>query len=261
MEETGADGSPETQSTWSDSEAEKNLQPLECELEELRAMNYRQEQELRQLRKILVYTEYEGSGNEVPAGGESVALLKCMLSTRDVAIAGLEQSLCKQQQELADELAKRKQVQYKLIRSGREVCDLLHKCSEYHKEVMTLELENLALRQSAGQKPTAKPTTDAMPGQKPTAKPTTDAMPGQKPAAKPTMDAMRAHSPVTVRRNPITPGWCRSPSKTPCDKDNASNWAYACGVWQRRAGSFSLPVGPGIPMSPMAKNRHVSLPD
>jgi len=245
MEELGVDGTLETQST-SDSEAEKILNPregLECELEELRAMNRRQEQELLQLRKVLAYAGSRGSGDVVvPEGDESVAQLKHKLSSKDLLVTELEQSLSERQQDIADELSKRKEVQYKQIQSGRECCDLLEKCSEYQQQIIMLESENSALRQSAGQMPKAKPT----------------------------MDAMHPHTPPTAKPGPGMFGEVRSPPKTKFDKgttcsqsrgsssllqhvahgmDESNTWVYDSGVWWGRAATMNLPVLPGTQRS------------
>lgn len=235
MEELGADaGSFGSQSTWSDSEAEKTMQPQEgqeCELEELRAVNKQQEQELRKLRNILAYTECRGSENKVSAGDESVVELKRELMTKDVFVSELERQLIKQQQGIADELSKRKAAQYKQIQSAREICDLLHRCSEYQLEVIRLESENLSMRQLCMPEAESRKPKESVRSI------------SQKPKERPIMDDATPISPRQGRecQSPSNTGQeCRSPSNTTSDKDEANNWAYDGGVWRRKAGSFSL---------------------
>eukprot|EP00930_Biecheleria_cincta_P091454 TRINITY_DN8102_c0_g1_i3.p1 TRINITY_DN8102_c0_g1~~TRINITY_DN8102_c0_g1_i3.p1 ORF type:complete len:259 (-),score=43.80 TRINITY_DN8102_c0_g1_i3:54-830(-) len=233
MEEAGADASLETLSTWSGSDAEKlftSREGLECELVELRATSKQQEQELLQLRKILAYTESCGSENEVPAGDESVAQLKHELLAKDLLIAELWQSLSKWQQELAEELSKRKEAQYKQIQSGREFCDLLHRCSEYQQEIIRLKSENVTLRQSAGQKPKANA--------QPTAKPD--------PGMSREVRSPKANTQPTAKSDPGKPREVRSYPGAMCDQDQSSNWVHDGSVWLRRAGSMSLPVVRGL---------------
>lgn len=229
MEEVGPDGSQETQSTWSDSETEKPRELLESEVLELRAVNKRQEQELQQLRKLLAYTECPGSESEVLTGDEYVAQLKQKLLTKDLFITQLEQSLSKRQQQLADELSRRKSAQYKHIQSGRDFCDLLHKCSEHQQESMRLESENLMLRQSAGQMPKADPKKNAVPSYLlRTAQPGPSGEECASPKTK--RDQEKAGIRQLILRADERELGNFSPAK----------WMFEGGVWERRAGSVDL---------------------
>eukprot|EP00930_Biecheleria_cincta_P091453 TRINITY_DN8102_c0_g1_i2.p1 TRINITY_DN8102_c0_g1~~TRINITY_DN8102_c0_g1_i2.p1 ORF type:complete len:210 (-),score=28.18 TRINITY_DN8102_c0_g1_i2:71-700(-) len=205
MEEAGADASLETLSTWSGSDAEKLFKSREgSDAEKL-------------------FTSREGD--------ESVAQLKHELLAKDLLIAELWQSLSKWQQELAEELSKRKEAQYKQIQSGREFCDLLHRCSEYQQEIIRLKSENVTLRQSAGQKPKANA--------QPTAKPD--------PGMSREVRSPKANTQPTAKSDPGKPREVRSYPGAMCDQDQSSNWVHDGSVWLRRAGSMSLPVVRGTP--------------
>mmetsp|Transcript_82666 Transcript_82666/g.145877 ORF Transcript_82666/g.145877 Transcript_82666/m.145877 type:complete len:174 (-) Transcript_82666:42-563(-) len=126
-----------TWSSWSDSEEESK------ELVAWRDLYYRKEEENRRLRSQNSSIEHQlflaSHRNHEKCAESSQAIdLAEQLAQKEIIISKLEAELIKQRHEIMGELSKRKAMQYDLIKSRQNLCDLQVDFAELQRQSLEL---------------------------------------------------------------------------------------------------------------------------